>query len=251
MSAEIKTTTLTEKQIRNRTLISFGVFILLIVLLLFGWRWLKQQPKEAGAYKPLRRTLQANENLFGRLVKANHLTKTYPVSAADKNVRFNGSFGMQTPLDTNWRLVVVKAPGDTLRLTLNQLRILPKTEIVFDFKCIEGWSQVTYWGGVRMKDFLDHYGLSSQQKMSYMGLNTPDGKYFVGIDMPSALHPQTLLCYEVNGGPLPIKDGYPLRLIIPVKYGVKHIKRIGTMYFSNQPPLDYWAQRGYDYFAGL
>lgn len=158
---------------------------------------------------------------------------------------------MQTPLDTNWRLVVVKSPGDTLRLTLNQLRVLPKTEIVFDFKCIEGWSQVTHWGGVRLKDFLDHFGLNEQQKMSYMGLNTPDGKYFVGIDMPSALHPQTLLCYEVNGNLLPMRDGYPLRLIIPVKYGVKHLKRIGTMHFSNQPPPDYWAQRGYDYFAGL
>ncbi len=251
MSTELKTTTFTEKQIRNRTIISFIVFIVFIALLFFGWRWLHQQPKEEGAYKPLRRTLQANENLFGRLVKANHLAKTYPVSAADKNVRFNGSFGMQTPLDTAWRLVVVKGAGDTLRLTLNELRMLPKTEIVFDFKCIEGWSQVTHWGGVRLKDFLDHYGLMEQQKMSYMGLNTPDGQYYVGIDMPSALHQQTLLCYEVNGHMLPIRDGYPLRLIIPVKYGVKHLKRIGTMYFSNQPPPDYWAQRGYDYFAGL
>ena len=84
-----------------------------------------------------------------------------------------------------------------------------------------------------------------------MGLNTPDKKYYVGIDMPSALHPQTLLAYEVNDGPLPIREGYPLRLIIPVKYGIKHIKRIGTMWFSNQPPPDFWAERGYDYFAGL
>jgi DMSO/TMAO reductase YedYZ molybdopterin-dependent catalytic subunit len=68
--------------------------------------------------------------------------------------------------------------------------------------------------------------------------------------MPSALHPQTLLCYEMNGNPLPLNQGFPLRLIIPVKYGIKHLKRIGTMSFSNEKPADYWAERGYDYYAG-
>jgi DMSO/TMAO reductase YedYZ molybdopterin-dependent catalytic subunit len=68
--------------------------------------------------------------------------------------------------------------------------------------------------------------------------------------MPSALHPQTLLCYEMNGNPLPLNQGFPLRLIIPVKYGIEHLKRIGTMSFSNEKPADYWAERGYDYYAG-
>jgi DMSO/TMAO reductase YedYZ molybdopterin-dependent catalytic subunit len=68
--------------------------------------------------------------------------------------------------------------------------------------------------------------------------------------MPSALQSQTLLCYEMNGKPLPVNQGFPLRLIIPVKYGIKHLKRIGTMFFSNDKPADYWAERGYDYYAG-
>ena len=82
------------------------------------------------------------------------------------------------------------------------------------------------------------------------GMQTPDKQYYVGIDMPSALHPQTILCYEMNGKELQQNQGFPLRLIIPVKYGVKHLKRIGTMFFSNEKPADYWAERGYDYYAG-
>jgi DMSO/TMAO reductase YedYZ molybdopterin-dependent catalytic subunit len=68
--------------------------------------------------------------------------------------------------------------------------------------------------------------------------------------MPSALHPQTILAYEMNGRPLAADHGAPLRLIIPLKYGIKHLKRIGVLYFSDSPPPDYWAERGYDYYAG-
>ena len=87
--------------------------------------------------------------------------------------------------------------------------------------------------------------------MKYVGFVTPDKRYYVGIDMPSIMHPQTLLCYEMNGKPLPMNQGYPLRLIIPVKYGIKHLKRIGTISFSNQRPPDYWYEQGYDYYSGL
>ena len=87
--------------------------------------------------------------------------------------------------------------------------------------------------------------------MKYVGMMTPDEEYYVGVDMPSALHPQTILCYEHNNKPLTPDHGYPLRLIIPVKYGIKSIKRIGSMYFDNEKPSDYWAERGYDYYSGL
>jgi DMSO/TMAO reductase YedYZ molybdopterin-dependent catalytic subunit len=85
----------------------------------------------------------------------------------------------------------------------------------------------------------------------YAGLETPDKKYYVGIDKESILHPQTLLCYEMNGKTLPMDNGFPLRLIIPVKYGVKHLKRIGTIFFSENKPRDYWFEQGYDYYCGL
>jgi DMSO/TMAO reductase YedYZ molybdopterin-dependent catalytic subunit len=69
--------------------------------------------------------------------------------------------------------------------------------------------------------------------------------------MPAAMHPQTLLVYEMNGKPLPMEHGGPLRLIIPHKYGVKNIKRIGRLIYADRPPKDYWAEQGYDYYAGL
>jgi DMSO/TMAO reductase YedYZ molybdopterin-dependent catalytic subunit len=80
---------------------------------------------------------------------------------------------------------------------------------------------------------------------------TPDEGYYVGLDMASALHPQTLLCYEMNGKPLALEHGAPLRLAIPVKYGIKNLKRIGTITYTDQKPADYWAERGYDWYAGL
>ena len=152
---------------------------------------------------------------------------------------------------STWKLQVIRKPGDTLFVTLDEIKALPKTEIIFDFKCIEGWSQVTYWGGVKFGDFAAKYNLDAQTQMNYVGLATPDKKYYVGIDMPSIMHPQTILCYEMNGKPLPMNQGYPLRLIIPVKYGIKHLKRIGTISFSNVRPPDYWYERGYDYYSGL
>ena len=84
----------------------------------------------------------------------------------------------------------------------------------------------------------------------YVMLSTPDGAYYVGLDIESALHPQTLLCYEMNGQPLTRGHGAPLRLAIPVKYGIKNIKRIGTIRFTDERPADYWAERGYDWYAG-
>jgi DMSO/TMAO reductase YedYZ molybdopterin-dependent catalytic subunit len=68
--------------------------------------------------------------------------------------------------------------------------------------------------------------------------------------MASALHPQTLLCYEMGGQPLTPDHGAPLRLVIPVKYGIKNLKQIGTIRFTDHRPADYWAERGYDWYAG-
>ena len=70
-------------------------------------------------------------------------------------------------------------------------------------------------------------------------------------DRPSALHPQTLLCYEMNGSPLTEAHGAPLRLVSTVKYGYKCIKRISVVELTEQRPSDYWAKRGYDWYGGL
>ncbi len=241
----------TVKQVRMRTVLSFVVFLLLLVAAWIIFTRIKNQPKDDGTPQTLRSVLNTNEKIFSSVFSSKKLVKEYPVSAAVKNVRVNGKDGLEDEVDTaTWRLHVVKNNGVTLTLTLNDIKKLPKKDIVFDFKCIEGWSQITHWAGVPFKTFLEAYGLKSEGTMSYVGMQTPNKNYYVGIDMPSAVQEQTILCYEMNGAPLPLNQGFPLRLIIPVKYGVKHLKRIGTIFFSNNKPPDFWAEQGYDYYAG-
>jgi DMSO/TMAO reductase YedYZ molybdopterin-dependent catalytic subunit len=124
-----------------------------------------------------------------------------------------------------------------------------------EFKCVEGWSRVVNWRGVRLAEFLQKFGAASQ----YVGLSTPvDGhdaqgrpdRYYVGFDHASAVHPQTLLCFEMNGQPLTEGHGGPLRLVSTVKYGYKCIKRVNVIDLMNVRPADYWAKRGYDWYGG-
>ena len=81
-------------------------------------------------------------------------------------------------------------------------------------------------------------------------LETDGREYYVGLDMQSAMHPQTLLAYELNDQPLTWQHGAPLRLAIPVKYGIKNIKRVASIRYTSVRPADYWAERGYDWYAG-
>jgi DMSO/TMAO reductase YedYZ molybdopterin-dependent catalytic subunit len=68
---------------------------------------------------------------------------------------------------------------------------------------------------------------------------------------PAPCTRKRILAYEMNAKPLMPKHGEPLRLIIPVKYGIKNLKRIGSITFNDQRPPDYWAEQGYDYYSGL
>ncbi|MEO8885452.1 MAG: molybdopterin-dependent oxidoreductase [Mucilaginibacter sp.] len=250
---------LTDKQINRRTFISFATFLGLGGAAYGGWRWLYKSPVEttgitAGAHAPLRRALNKTELFFRNFFSNNHLVKTYPKSMAAKKVRFNSDIGIEEekPFDlAQWKLEVKKASGESTYVTLDELKALPKTEIVYDFKCVEGWDQISYWGGVKFADFITHYGLDKETQLQYVGMETPDKTYYIGLDTPSAMHPQTLLAYEMNEMPLPAEHGAPLRLIIPVKYGIKNLKRIGSISFSNTRPRDYWAELGYDYYSGL
>jgi len=247
-----------DKKLNRRNFFAFSSFIGMNILAYGGWRWLYKSPDEtagitAGAKRPLRKALNQDEIIFRQTFSKDHLVKTYPKSMAAKDVRVNSEIGIDDDdFDPQkWSLVVTKKNGGRLTLNLKEIMALPKTEIVYDFKCVEGWDQISHWGGVKFSDFIQHYGLGEEAKLNYVGLATPGGDYYVGLDMPSAMHPQTLLAYEVNDQLLPQEHGQPLRLIIPVKYGIKNLKRIGTISFSNERPPDYWAEQGYDYYSGL
>jgi hypothetical protein len=246
------------KEIKRRSFIAFGTFAVLQVSAYLGWRKMYTSPDEIagitkGAQAPLRRALNQNELFFRRLFfSEKHLVKTYPKEMAAKRPRVNSMIGLEGKHDLNdWKLSVTRSPGDVLDLTIDDIKTLPKTEIVFSFKCVEGWDQIQHWGGVKFSDFIEHYRLHKQTQFDYVGMATPDGKYYVGLDMASAMHPQTLLAYELNDKAIGIEHGAPLRLIIPVKYGIKNLKRISSITFSNTRPRDYWAEQGYDYYSGL
>jgi DMSO/TMAO reductase YedYZ molybdopterin-dependent catalytic subunit len=145
-----------------------------------------------------------------------------------------------------------QTPG--LLLTMDDILKLPRHELVTEFKCIEGWSQIIHWAGVRMADFMEAYPPSKKRDGSlprYVYMETPNGDYYVGYDLDVCRHPQTLLVTEMDGKPLSRLHGAPLRLHAPTKYGYKQIKCIGLIAYSDVKPDDYWTKLGYDWYAGL
>jgi hypothetical protein len=148
----------------------------------------------------------------------------------------------------------LRSPTPGLLLTLKDIQKLPQHELVTEFKCVEGWSQITHWGGVRMADFIEAFPPPRKPDGSYpryVYMETPGGDYYVGYDMAACRHPQTLLVTEMSGKPLTQLHGAPLRLHAPIKYGYKQIKRIGLIAYSDRKPDDYWTKLGYDWYAGL
>jgi hypothetical protein len=143
-------------------------------------------------------------------------------------------------------------PG--LLLTLDDLKKLPHHELVTEFKCIEGWSEVVHWGGVRLLDLINAYPPARNaqgQFPKYVYMETPFGDYYCGFNMGACTHPQSLLTMEMSGKPLTQNHGAPLRLHMPIKYGYKQIKRIALIAYTDKQPDDYWTKLGYDWYAGL
>ncbi len=249
---------ISENKLKRRDFISFATFTTMSIVAYGGWKWLGSAPYEkmgitGRARQPLRAMMERASGVFEKFFSPNNLAQLYPKHMAAKRVRINGTIGMVDPnfQIENWKLHVVKNNQETITIGIDEIKALPKTEIIFDFKCIEGWDQIQHWGGVKFSDFMRHFGLQNESVMRYVGMKTPDSKYYVGLDIESALHPQTILAYEMNDQPISDVHGAPLRLIIPVKYGIKNIKRIGTISFSNERTSDFWARQGYDYYSGL
>jgi hypothetical protein len=210
-----------------------------------AWEWLRTRRLDDALPWPLRIGLRADEQLSRDYFNGNRLVRTFPASAAQEG-RPNGQQGIRDDIAPDWKLEF-----QDRALSLEDIKALPKIAMVTELKCIEGWSRVLQWGGARFSDFVARYANGQAIQDWYAGLETPDGDYYVGLDMASAMHPQTLLCYEMNGQPLERVHGAPLRLVVPVKYGIKNLKRIGRIKFSPTRPPDYWAERGYDWYAGF
>ena len=242
----------------------------------FGYSWLRK-PENFSIFE---RGFKFNENVSQLSFGNSDLAPEFPRERA--GARSNGDIGLGEDFDVEaWRLQVTglanprafsqysdnisfegednaprqmdspPAPNDSapgLLLTLDEIKSLPRVEMTTELKCIEGWSIVVNWTGARFSDFAAKF--APPESVQYVSLVTPDRGYYVGWDMPSILHPQTLLAYEMNGQPLTAIHGAPLRLVTTTKYGIKQIKRIGRITFTDQRPPDYWAERGYDWYSG-
>ncbi len=213
-----------------------------------AYRWLRARPREDGLEWPLRRALLANETLARAYYSPVRTSPTFRSSDVTR-LRTNGRLGLTADFDVDaWRLEIEGA-ATPARLTIDEVRGLPVHEMVTELRCIEGWSIIVKWKGARLRDLLERF--PPPRPVRYVALETPGRGYYVGLDVESALHPQTLLVYEMNDEPLSLLHGAPLRLAIPVKYGIKNIKRIGTIRYTDERPADFWGERGYDWYAGL
>jgi len=227
---------------------------------ILGWSWLSSETK-AHLY---RRAFEFNERVSRIFFRPEHLAKEFPPESISA-IRTNGMEGLEAEVDlAAWRLAVGGLAGrtDDLLLTLDDIKKLPRIEMITEMKCIEGWSIIAHWAGARFSDFVAAYppqappflsgqNVNDRQELPpYVSIATPDEKYFVGWDTPSIMHPQTLLAYEMNGEPLKPENGAPLRVASPTKYGIKLIKRIGRIEFTNERPRDFWAEYGYDWYSG-
>src|SRR6267142_121207 len=123
--------------------------------------------------------------------------------------------------------------------------------------CVEGWSAIAWWSGLRFDDLLHAYPPVSQAKWAHiessvnLDANGNPDPYFVSIDLLTAQHPQTLLATHMHGKPLTVEHGAPLRLLVPVKLGLKNIKAITRIAYTKDEPPDYWAKRGYSRYDGI
>jgi hypothetical protein len=113
--------------------------------------------------------------------------------------------------------------------------------------CVEGWSAIGRWGGTPFAGFLRRVGADTSAK--YVGFKCADD-YYESIDMPTALHPQTLLTFDYDGERLPAKYGFPMKLRMPTKLGYKNPKHIVEMFVTNTYPGGYWVDQGYNWFGG-
>lgn len=189
----------------------------------------------------------------GELFRRQHLAQTYSDSevAPFEKFPYNGYDELDPGVDLDdWTLTVegeVTKPGE---YTLEQITALPKITQNTRHVCVEGWDVIGNFGGTRISDFLNLVGATAHAR--FVEVECADD-YYESIDMASARHPQSLMCYEMYGKPLDRKHGAPVRLQMPTKLGYKQAKYLTTFRVTNvlKPQRGYWEDQGYSWFAGL
>jgi DMSO/TMAO reductase YedYZ molybdopterin-dependent catalytic subunit len=191
-----------------------------------------------------------NDRVQGWLFRPDHLAKTYPESAITRPFRFNAFYPEDSAPEIDGNAYALEVSGlveDRGPWTLARLRTLPQQSQITRHICIEGWSQIGQWSGVPLGNFLRRIGADTTAR--YVGFKCAD-RYYSSLDMPTALHPQTLLALDFLRQPLPTQFGFPLRLRVPTKLGFKSAKHVMSVFVTNVNPGGYWEDQGYNWYSG-
>ena len=200
----------------------------------------------------LKKGLGFSDWASARLFRSGHLAPTFDESDLTPFEKFpiNG-YDVDDPgvIFENWNLTVsgaVQTPGD---YTLSKIQALPKFRQNTRHVCVEGWDVIGRFGGARLSDFLKRVGADTSARFITVGCADD---YYESLDMATALHPQTLLCYEMYDQPLTRQHGAPLRLNVPTKVGYKQAKYLTDLKVTNVlEKVGYWEDQGYSSFYGL
>jgi len=207
----------------------------------------------------LNRARRVDDDVAEALFSQNRLVPTYTKSQITplKN-NYNGATPDPSYIP-EWHLQL-RGLASGLSVSLSIRNLLTRFQMhdqITRFVCVEGWSAIAWWSGLRFDDVLRAYPPVSQARWirveSSVNLDpwgNPD-PYFVSLDIPTARQPQTLLATHFNGQPLTVDHGAPVRLLVPVKLGLKNVKAVTRITYLKEQPKDYWAERGYSCYDGI
>ena len=162
----------------------------------------------------------------------------------------------------DWRLSVGGLVERPLELSLAELRAMPSRTQITRHDCVEGWSAIGKWTGVPLAAVLARAGVKPAARYVVFRCadpmdDTDDSNYYESIDMVDAYHPQTILAYALNGAPLPVPNGAPLRLRVERQLGYKMAKYLMSIELVEGYGAiaggkgGYWEDRGYEWYAGI
>jgi DMSO/TMAO reductase YedYZ molybdopterin-dependent catalytic subunit len=191
-----------------------------------------------------------NDSVQDWLFDPRRLAPEFPESRITRPFPFNAYYTEDEVIDVDggrYRLQLAGRIKEKRPWSLPELYALPQVSQVTRHICIEGWSAIGKWSGVRFSEFLERIGADTSAK--YVGFKCDDN-YSTSIDMATALHPQTQLTFRFADQILPPKYGFPMKLRIPTKLGFKNPKHIAEISVTNDYPGGYWEDKGYNWFSG-
>ena len=179
------------------------------------------------------------------------LARELPPSAATPATAFPSYFisdDMPFP-PAGWALKVGGLVARPATFALDQLQQMTRTDMRVRHHCVEGWSAVASWHGVRLSEVAQVVGADPRAR--YVEFRSFDSGYWSSWDRASALHQQTLLAYGMNGENLLPDHGAPIRVYSAVKLGYKQVKYLTEVNFLAEPSGGYWENQGYEWFGGV